>query len=571
MITINELNKYKLFRNDGYINTASLRYLEKIERNPHLYEDDEVNFVNELKTYTGDTFAERVWNVLNERPLCKICDKPTPFLGFSKSYAQTCGNKDCKNKLYSLKNKEAWQNLDEEKKKDQQKRREETNLKKYGVKNPGQSETVQEKMRQTNLKKYGTEYVFASEEIKEKIKKTNNEKYGCDYGLSNPEIIKKREETLQERYGVNNSKQIPGLLNTQFQKYENNLKEHNTIFTLVNCEFVDKYKGQYTKKEDGTLHYFTYKFKCKTCNQLFEESFHTGINKIIVCPHCNKTSNMSKWEIEIQDFVKSLGFKDIEVGNHSILNSKELDIYIPSKKVAIECDGVYYHNEKFIDKDYHLNKTKECEKLGIRLLHIFEDEWREKREIIQSIIKSALGIYNIKIGARKCKIEKNLDCKEFFDKNHLQGYIPSKYTYCLTYNNEIVAALSIGRPRFNKEYNFEILRFATKINAQVIGAFEKLFKEFLKNYKGKIITYSDRRIFTGNLYRNNGFKELESTKPSYFYTKWIVRIPRLSMTKQKLVKQFNEDPSLTEHQIANKYGYYKIYDCGNWKFEYINP
>lgn len=96
-------------------------------------------------------------------------------------------------------------------------------------------------MRQTNLKKYGTEYVFGSEKIKEKIKKTNNEKYGCDYGLSNPEIIKKREDTLQERYGINNSKQIPGLLNTQFQKYENNLKEHNTIFTLVNYEFVDKY------------------------------------------------------------------------------------------------------------------------------------------------------------------------------------------------------------------------------------------------------------------------------------------------------------------------------------------
>ena len=566
MITIDALNKYKLFRNDGYINTASLRYLEDIERSPHLYEEDEVNFVNELKTYPGDTFAERIWNVLNERPMCKICGKPTPFLGFSKGYAQTCGNKECKNKLYSLKNKEAWENMDEEKKKDQQKRREETNLKKYGVKNPGQSKVVQEKMKQTNLKKYGTEYAFASDEIKEKIKKTNNERYGCDYGLSNPEIIKKRENTLIKRYGVSNIKQVDNILNKQYEEYEKHIEDH---FEMKECQLVDKYTGIYSGPRNQ-LPLKTYHFKCNICGKIFEDKFNYSNPRPIACPNCFKSHNESFWEREVREFIKSLNI-EFEKTDRNILNGKELDIYIPSKKVAIECDGLYYHNEKFLDKDYHLNKTKECEKLGIHLLHIFEDEWREKREIIQSIIKSALGVYDTKIGARKCKIEKNLDCKEFFDKNHLQGFTSGKYTYCLTYTNEIVAALAIGVPRFNKEYNFEILRFATKINTQVIGAFEKLFKEFLKDHKGKIITYSDRRIFTGNLYRNNGFKELEPTKPSYFYTKWIVRIPRLSMTKQKLVKQFNEDTSLTEHQIANKYGYYKIYDCGNWKFEYLNP
>ena len=90
-----------------------------------------------------------------------------------------------------------------------------------------------------------------------------------------------------------------------------------------------------------------------------------------------------------------------------ILNGKELDIYIPNKKLAIEYDGLVWHSEKFNKQwDYHLMKTLECEKQGIRLIHIFEDEWLEHKEIVKAKLKHILGYDNDlpKVFARKCVV-----------------------------------------------------------------------------------------------------------------------------------------------------------------------
>ena len=544
----NEIKEYliskKAFREDGNLNTAFLRHLDETT-------------LSIINSYEGSTPQEKIWNIFNDRPSCAICGKPTEFINYSKGYKKTC-SKECFSKHRGIKARETWKNLDKEA---IQRKREETNIKKYGVKNPGMNKDIQEKMKSTCKERYGSEYFFATELSQERIKATNREKYGCDYGLSNPEVIEKRRQTLRSKYGVENSKQIPGLIEKQYKEFEERLYKGETPFTLQECELAEPYKGQWSGP-NKQLPFRKYTFRCKKCGNKFERIFDWTW-PVIRCPDCFKSHNRSYWEVEICDWLSSS--IEIEKTNRSILGGKELDIYIPSKKIAIECDGVYFHSEKFVDKNYHLSKTLECEKQGIRLIHIFEDEWMNRKEIVKSIIKSALGIYDNKIGARQCEIVEG-KCEDFFNTSHLQGSTRGKYCYQLKYNNETVAALLIGKPRFNKDYDYEILRFAVKLNTEVFGAFSKLFNYFRKDHPGKIITYSDRRLFTGNLYRKL-FNELTPSDPGYSYSNNVDRIPRYEMTKKKLSERYPEDSNLPESMIANKHGYYKIYDCGQFRFE----
>ena len=138
------------------------------------------------------------------------------------------------------------------------------------------------------------------------------------------------------------------------------------------------------------------------------------------------TSNEEK---DLLDFIKDLTTEKIISNDKSIINPYELDIYIPSKNLAFEFNGIYYHSNQFKDKMYHYNKTKLCEEKGIRLIHVFEDDWRFKQNIVKSMIKSSLGIYDRKIFARKCEI-KNISITEyrnFMNENHLQGYTTASY------------------------------------------------------------------------------------------------------------------------------------------------
>lgn len=300
------------------------------------------------------------------------------------------------------------------------------------------------------------------------------------------------------------------------------------------------------------------------------------------CPYClNK--NKSILENELYDFIKSIYLGKIIRNTRSILsNNYELDIYIPDKNIAIEFDGLFYHSEDSKPNNYHLMKTQECESKNIHLIHIFEDEWLDKEEIIKSRLKQILGITENKIYARNCKIQ-TINCNDekiFFETNHLQGYIPSNICYGLFYQNELVACMSFGPLRknlgqTNSEIDtYELYRFANKLNTTVIGGASKLFKQFIKSYKPKqIITYADRRYSTlinKTLYDNIGFKFVSSTIPNYFYIKNQKRYNRFNFRKDILVSKYGCPPEKTEHQFCLEQGWYRIYDCGNLKYVWLS-
>ena len=279
---------------------------------------------------------------------------------------------------------------------------------------------------------------------------------------------------------------------------------------------------------------------------------------------CNKcTSSISNDEIQINNFIESLGVDTI-CSSMSIIKPHQLDIYIPSHNIAIEYNGLYWHSEEFIDKNYHLNKTKLCQEKGIQLIHIFEDEWIYKQDIVKSRLRNILRLTNNKIYARKCIIKEvnSKNSKEFLNTNHIQGFVNSSVRLGLYYNDELVSIMTFGRSRLGigqKHDGYELTRFCTKLNLNVIGGADKLLQYFIRNYKPKqIISYADRRWSTGDLYNKLKFIRMHTNKPNYSYIVGKNRIHRFNFRKQKL-KEIN---NMSEHEIMLKRGIYRIYDCG---------
>ena len=286
------------------------------------------------------------------------------------------------------------------------------------------------------------------------------------------------------------------------------------------------------------------------------------------CQKCATDMIKSNAEMEITEFIKGFGY-DVKTSVRDIIPPYELDIYVPDKKIAIEYDGLYWHNEINKEKNYHLNKTELCEKKDIRLIHIFEDEWMEKKDIVKSRLKSIFNLSDKRIFARKCTIKElgHKDSKMFLENNHIQGNCMSKYRYGLYYDNELVSLMTFGRKRRNlgsKSDNdeYELIRFCNKLNTNVIGGASKLLKHFIKEIKPKeIISYCDRRWSKGDLYEKLGFKKIHYSKPSYFYVKNEKRYNRFNFRKDILVKE-GFDKNKTEHEIMLERNIYRIYDCG---------
>jgi hypothetical protein len=108
------------------------------------------------------------------------------------------------------------------------------------------------------------------------------------------------------------------------------------------------------------------------------------------CPKCGYS--ISKGESELFDWALNLGIA-VESRNKKILQGKELDIFFPENKLAIEYNGLYAHSSAHATKDLktkHLYKTELCDKLGIRLIQFWDSEWQSKKKDCKNLIISAL-------------------------------------------------------------------------------------------------------------------------------------------------------------------------------------
>lgn len=291
-------------------------------------------------------------------------------------------------------------------------------------------------------------------------------------------------------------------------------------------------------------------------------------------------SVFGRMENEVSDFVESLGAK-VDRHRKDLLNGLEIDIYIPDKKIGIEFNGTYWHSEEIKGKTYHLNKTLRAYKNGIHLIHIFEYEWadeQKRRKILDMLRRMIKPSYNTIVYARKTELREvgSSESTEFLEENHLQGSINSSINYGLYYNNKLVALMTFGKPRFNKEYQWELHRLAYKNGVVVVGGADRLFKHFIKeNNPTSIISYCDISKFDGHVYPRLGFKATLSdiTEPNYM---WVeshtnIALPRYKTMKHKLLAAGLGTPDMTENDIMESLGYTKVYDCGNLRFTWARP
>ena len=264
-----------------------------------------------------------------------------------------------------------------------------------------------------------------------------------------------------------------------------------------------------------------------------------------------------------------------------IISPKEIDIYVPEKKIAIEYNGLYWHSEVCgKDKTYHLNKLEMCKTKGIKLIQIFEDEYINHREIVLSKLSHLLGIDNAlkKIPGRKCVIKEitNKESKEFLDKYHIQGYSRSTVYLGCYHNNNLIAVMSF-KCEIKNGNKWELTRFASNYNYLCQGVGGKLFKYFVTNYNpDEIKSFADRRWTideTDNIYTKFGFKFEKFTKPDYEYFKpahILRRFHKFNFRKQKLNKKYGLSLTMTENEMVKELGYSKIWNCGLIKYIWRN-
>jgi hypothetical protein len=447
-------------------------------------------------------FSERIYwvkNKLNSYPKCATCGKDvTKFINGNVGYKGHCSLSCAKSN------------------KDLQQKHKQKCLELHGVEHTAKLKETKEKRKATNLQKYGDE--FPNRWSSDNFKEAMINKHGAD-SVMRTETYKKRITEKNKQNYIDNHLQ-------------NRLDE---IYNKSKLILLEPYKG----------HDEQHKWKHEDCGEEFYSHLRDG--KIPNCPVCN--TGRSQGEYEMGKFISDLGFIIIK-NDRTIIYPLELDIVIPELKIAIEYNGVYWHSDKFKDKFYHINKTNAAKAKGYQLIQIFEDEWLYNQEVVKSMLRHKLGCTENKVYARKCEIVELDEDKDFLNQYHIQGPCSSSIKLGLKYKDELVAVMSFGKSRFNKQYDWELLRYASK--DCVIGGAGKLLAYFRKKYVNtSIISYCDLRYSTGELYKSIGFKFSHISDPSFRYYNETESLSRYQVMKMKKShKQMLED------------GYEKIFDCG---------
>ena len=408
---------------------------------------------------------------------------------------------------------------------------------------------------------------FTNEEFINKCNIIHNNKY--IYTVTRYKGATEKVDIICHKHGVFSQMAYSHLQGHGCPKCASEQNAENLLLTKE--EFIEKAN----KVHKGTENYHLVEYKgAKVPVQIICKYGHTYWqmpNKHLQghsCPYCSH--NVSKQENEITEFLNKELNIETDNNNRKILgNGKEIDITIPSKNTAIEFNGLIWHSEQYGGNKeyYHLDKTVACNSKGIRLIHIFEDEWLYKKDIVKSKLKEILNCSPIQIKANNCEIKKisKRDCTDFLNNNSIQGKVKSSFQYGLYNKNELVSVIALKKCG-NKE--FEILAYCNKMDSYIIGGEKKMLNYLIEVINPNRITICfDRRWDNGENFEKIGFKYRYSSSPKYYYVVGKHRKDWSEFTKNKLIEQgFDKDKTVEE--IMEERGIYKIYDCGMLIFDW---
>ena len=462
----------------------------------------------------------------------------------------------------------------------------ETLLKNWGVDNPSKSEEIKDKKRKTSLKNWGVDSPSKSDEIKDKKRKTSLKNLGVEYPMQSSDVREKSKKTLMYKFGVNHNSKL------DFVKENmkiNNLKNWGVEYTLQSKEIRDIIRETNLEKYGFTTAMSNYKFRKSnfkisnnlsyirydgdkistfSCDighefQISSSNYHSRIkSNLPLCTVCYPISNsQSIKEQELYKFISSVYDGEIV---QSYRDKLEIDIYLPELKLGFEFNGLYWHSEEYKDKNYHLDKTKYFNEKGIRIIHIWEDDWDYKCDIVKSQIRNWTGNTKNRIFARKCKVVE-IKSSNFLNENHIQGIDKSSLKLGLFFEEELVSTMTFDRFEGRKKMEdggWNLSRFCNKLDTNVIGGASKLLKYFINKYNpSRIVSYADRDWSIGDLYYKLGFEKINDSLPDYKYLVDNKRIHKSNFKKSKI------EYLGTESEYIKSHGIERVWDCGKIKFE----
>lgn len=386
----------------------------------------------------------------------------------------------------------------------------ETVKKKYGVENVSQSEEIQEKKKKTNLKRFGVEYASQSEEIKERIKQTNLKNNGVEYPMQSETIKKKRDETCIKKYGVSCPTMLPSV---KEKAKKTNLEKYGVEWCCIRKEALNHVKNSKVNQRFGEL---------LAKNNIGFEIEHT----ITKCSY---------------DF--KIGDTLVEV-NPSITHNTVLNVF----------------GGKPLDKNYHVEKSNLAREHGFSCIHVWD--WDN--------VDAIIGILRPKerIGARNCEIKTvgKEETDSFLNDNHLQGKCNGVLkSYGLYYNGMLVELMVFGKPRYNRNYEWELLRLCSHKDYLVVGGANKLLERFKKeNRPESVISYCDLSKFSGDVYDKLGFSLLRCSNPTKHWWDGKRHITDNLLRQRGFDQLFGADygKGTSNEELMLEHGFLPVYDCG---------
>ena len=386
------------------------------------------------------------------------------------------------------------------------------NIDKYGTTDPGNRPEALEHRKQTNIEKYGFEWYTQTDSYKRSVKATCLKKYGVEHFTQSEDYKENHKKAIFQKYGVESVLSLDSV-------------KHKISDTCMERYGVPWYcmTEDCRKSQGDTISKINKKFAAK-----LEQH---GINFKYEYPICNKS----------------------------------YDFLLPELDTLIEINPTYTHTSELTkmggrDKQYHKCKTQLAYDNGYRCINIWD--W-DDIDLIISMLKPKSKIY-----ARNCHLREitNESASVFLNTYHIQhsckGLLKS---FGLFYKDKLVSLMAFGKPRYNNRYEWELLRYCTDSNYEIVGGASKLFKHFITVCSpNSIISYCDKSKFSGQVYTRLDFKLIDEGEPSKHWSKYAKQVTDNLLRQRGFDQLFgtNYGKGTSNEELMLQHGWLPVYDCG---------
>jgi hypothetical protein len=297
---------------------------------------------------------------------------------------------------------------------------------------------------------------------------------------------------------------------------------------------------------------------CGTTSSIVFNNVVSGNTKSCGCMRIGE--NEFSPETEIRSYVQSLSYDTYPTSYPIEGTRKSYDVYVPSKHLAIEYHGLVWHSEKFNKEGKDHEKFLLARARGDKLIQIYSDEWRDKegimKEMLASLITHPKGKRIKPIFTLHTKTP--LEARSFLDQHHYLGAASGCLTVLAKDKDQIVGVWVFMKReegvilwhRACVDHKFKMWNpHSTALSLALPVLKEMGFK--------KMVTFSDNRFHTGELYTKLGFIFEKELNPDYGYTDGTNRVSKYNLRVKA---------GINEKASAQAKGWFRIWDSGKKRF-----